>query len=47
MYTKEYVHTTHDVIHPKNKYINNTHLISLPSAGKGQRRKIHSLATMS
>ena len=25
MYTKEYVHTTHDVIHPKNKYINNTH----------------------
>ena len=47
MYTKEYVHTTHDVIHPKDKYINNTHLISLPSAGKGQRRKIHSLATIS
>ena len=43
MYTKEYVHTTHDVIHAKNKYINNTHLISLPSAGKDQRRKIHSL----
>ena len=47
MYTKEYVHTTHDVIHAKNIYINNTHLISLPSAGKGQRRKIHSLATIS
>ena len=28
IYTKEYVHTTHDVIHPKNKYRNNTYLIS-------------------